>query len=99
MKLSIIICIIGIIFIVVLIIQAILLWNNLIEKNKNGKHFCNHCKTGYILNKEERALTHCPDCGRPLTFHKDNPYFLEEIELERPNQIEDVFEDFNDKGE
>lgn len=93
----IIILILSLILIVNLIFEAIL-WNNLINKYKDGKHFCNYCKTGYISSKEERALTHCPDCGRPLTLHKDNPYFLEEA-LERTNRIENVFEDFNEKGE
>ena len=94
----IIILILSLILIAVLILQTIL-WNSLINKYKNEKHFCNHCKAGYILSKEERALTHCPDCGRPLTLHKDNPYFLEEVALERPNKIEEFFEDFNEKGE
>lgn len=97
-----------IIMIIVLIIETVLLitisilhatvWRNLCNDYANEKHYCNHCKNAFIMNKEERALTHCPECGRPLTLHYENPLYVEDkTENTTPNAETIPFEDFNNK--
>lgn len=39
-------------------------------KHKCGKHFCNKCKLGFILNLEELNYKYCPYCGQELDYHE-----------------------------
>ena len=68
---------------------------SVVNDNRNGKHFCNYCKKGYITTKKDRERTHCEDCGRPLTLHCKHPDFVA-----NPNdnvQTDCPFEEFSNK--
>ena len=69
------------------------LWQNLVDDYKDGKHYCNYCKKGFINTKEDRAKTNCDYCGKPLTLHMEHPSFQEES-IEQNNNLQ-PFEEFN----
>lgn len=69
------------------------LFNHLCDDYKDEPHFCNHCNTGYIHSKEERAKTVCDYCKRPLTLHKKHPNFNVQEE-----QIDLPFEEYSNEN-
>ena len=46
------------------------------SRTMHERHFCNHCKQAFINSKEELNLTVCPDCGKPLTLHEQDPDYI-----------------------
>ena len=87
------ICITAVLLVKLIIYKTII--SKITSDNANEKHFCNYCKNGYILTKKDRELTHCKDCGRPLTLHKKHPDFIEDFN--KIIQSDSPFEDFNKK--
>ena len=57
-------------YVIVRIFIRITLMFVLIKKHYKEKHFCNHCKLGYIDRFEELNYKFCTQCGRPLDYHE-----------------------------
>lgn len=49
--------------------------DEIVDLNKDGKHFCNYCKCAFIMSRKDLAKRYCEFCGQPLTLHCDHPDF------------------------